>query len=79
MPGHVLCLLDYAYAFLRGRQGPALLCLDEFRRKYPALNYYSDMLGFITADISTRPDGTNRAVFTSVDHFCKRMLKISET
>ncbi|WP_292521316.1 hypothetical protein [Methanoculleus sp.] len=79
MPGHVLCLIDYAYAFLRGRRGQAALCLEEFRRKYPSLNYYSDLLGFATAETTVRPDGVNRAIFTSIDHFCKRMLKIGET
>lgn len=78
MPGHVLCLLDYAYAFLRGRRGQATLCLDEFQRKYPSLNYYSDMLRFVTADIPPTEKGVNAAVFTSVDHFCKRMLKIGD-
>jgi len=79
MPGHVLCLIDYAYAFFRGRRGQASLCLDEFQRKYPSLNYYADLLQFITADDApTRPAGLNRSVFTSVDHFCKRMLKIGE-
>ena len=53
------------------------LCLDEFRRKYPSLNYYSDMLRFVTA--ADAHDGVNTAVFTSVDHFCKKMLKIGET
>ena len=81
MPGHVLCLIDYAYAFLRGRRGQAGLCLDEFRRRYPSMNYYSDLLLFVTAadDAPARPDGVNQAVFTSVDHFCKRMLKIGDT
>lgn len=78
MPGHVLCLLDYAYAFLRGRRGQATLCLDEFQRKYPSLNYYSDMLRFVTTDIPPTEKGVNAAVFTSVDHFCKRMLKIGD-
>ena len=78
MPGHVLCLLDYAYAFLRGRRGQATLCLDEFQRKYPSLNYYSDILRFITADIPPTEKGVNAAVFTSVDNFCKRMLKIGD-
>ncbi len=77
LPGHVLCLIDYTYAFLRGKRVQAGLCLDEFRRKYPSLNYYSDMLGFVTA--AGAHDGANTAVFTSVDHFCKKMLKIGET
>ncbi|MDN7013730.1 hypothetical protein FGW20_11945 [Methanoculleus sp. FWC-SCC3] len=79
MPGHVLCLIDYAYAFLRGKRGQAALCLDEFRRKYPSLNYYSDMLRFVTADIPATERGVNAAVFISVDHFCKKMLKIGDT
>jgi len=78
MPGHVLHLIDYVYAVLRGRQGQAALCLDEFQRKYPSLNYYSDLLRFVTIDAPACPDGLNRAVFTSVDHFCKRMLRIGE-
>ena len=78
MPGHVLCLIDYAYAFLRGRRGQATLCLDEFHRKYPSLNYYSDMLRFVTADLPPTEMGVNAAVFTSIDHFCKRMLKIGD-
>ncbi|MDD4253496.1 MAG: hypothetical protein PHT74_10185 [Methanoculleus horonobensis] len=78
MPGHVLCLIDYTYAFLRGKRGQASLCLDEFRRKYPSLNYYSDMLRFVTADVPATERGVNAAVFTSVDHFCKKMLKIGD-
>ncbi|MFA7198808.1 MAG: hypothetical protein WC093_05915 [Methanoculleus sp.] len=79
MPGHVLCLIDYAYAFFRGRRGRASLCLDEFHRKYPSLNYYADLLQFITADDAPiRSAGLNRAVFISIDHFCKRMLKIGD-
>ncbi len=79
MPGHVLCLIDYTYAFLRRRQVQAALCLDEFHRKYPSLNYYSDLLRFVTADAPAGQEGACRAVFVSVDHFCKRMLKIGET
>ncbi|PKL55206.1 MAG: hypothetical protein CVV35_11225, partial [Methanomicrobiales archaeon HGW-Methanomicrobiales-6] len=79
MPGHVLCLIDYAYAFLRGRKEQAGLCLDQFHRKYPSLNYYSDILRFVTADLPATQNGIKLAVFTSVDHFCKKMLKIAET
>mgnify|MGYP000848494433 FL=1 len=80
MPGHVLCLIDYVYAFLRGRKEQANLCLDEFRRKYPSLSYYSDLLRFATtADLPARPEGINQAIFSSVDQFCKRMLKIGDT
>ncbi|MDD2474047.1 MULTISPECIES: hypothetical protein [unclassified Methanoculleus] len=79
MPGHVLCLIDYAYAFFRRKSGPANRCLDEFRRKYPSLDYYSDLLRFLTTDIREAQDASNRAVFTSIDHFCKKMLKIAET
>lgn len=78
MPGHVLCLLDYAYAFLRGKRGQAALCLEEFRRKYPSLNYYSDMLRFVTDTVPATERGVNAAVFTSVDQFCKKMLKIGD-
>lgn len=79
MPAHVLCLLDYAYAFPRGRRRQTTLCLDEFQKKYPSLNYYSDMLRFVTADTPPTEKGVNAAVFTSIDHFCKRMLKIGDT
>ncbi|HOI14126.1 MAG TPA: hypothetical protein PLG75_09715 [Methanoculleus sp.] len=79
MPGHVLCLIDYTYAFLRGRKEQAGLCLDQFHRKYPSLNYYSDILRFVTADLPATENGIKLAVFTSVDHFCKKMLKIAET
>ncbi len=79
MPGHVLSLIDYTYAYLRGRQGQATLCLEEFHRKYPSLNYYSDLLRFVTADPPAGRKGACRAVFVSVDHFCRRMLKIAET
>lgn len=75
----VLCIIDYAYAFLRKRPEQAEFCLDEFRRRYPSMHYYSDLLWFITVDTPDRLDGVNRAVFTSVDHFCTRMLKIGET
>ncbi|HOB18952.1 MAG TPA: hypothetical protein PKK74_09735 [Candidatus Methanoculleus thermohydrogenotrophicum] len=79
MPRHVLHLINYVHALLRGRQGQAALCLDEFRRKYPSLNYYSDLLWFITIDAPIRADGANLAIITSVDNFCRRMLKIGET
>lgn len=79
MPGHVLCLIDYTHALLRERRGQAALCLGEFQRKYPSLNYYSDILRFVTTDIPSTEKGVNTAVFTSVDHFCKRMLKIGDT
>lgn len=79
MPGHVLCLIDYTYAFLRGRKEQAGLCLDQFHRQYPSLNYYSDILRFVTADLPATENGIKLAVFTSVDHFCKKMLKIAET
>ena len=78
MPGHVLCLLDYVYAFLKGRRRQTTLCLDEFQRKYPSLNYYSDILRFVTADIPSTKKGVNAATFTPVDHFCKRMFKIGD-
>ncbi len=76
MPGHVLHLTDYAYAVLRRRQRQAELSLDEFQKKYPSMNYYSDLLRFVTIDAPTHSEGLNRVIFTSVDHFCKRMLKI---
>jgi hypothetical protein len=37
------------------------------------------MLRFVTTDIPATEKGVNAAIFTSVDHFCKRMLKIGDT
>jgi len=79
MPGHVLHLIDYLYAFLRGRMDQANLSLDEFHRKYPSLNYYSEILRFVTTEIPPTEKSVKRVVFLSVDNFCKKMLRIGET
>jgi hypothetical protein len=57
----------------------ANLSLDEFHRKYPSLNYYSEILRFVTTEIPPTEKSVKRAVFLSVDNFCKKMLRIGET
>jgi hypothetical protein len=78
MAGHILLVIDFAYAYIRGRQSQATLFLDEFKRTYPALSYYSSLLEFVTTECSDKVDGIRRTVFLSVDSFCMRMLNLKE-
>ncbi len=78
MAGHVLAVADFAHAYLRGKQNQALLCLGDFKRKYPSLQYYADLLEFVVADCSGTVDGSRQVVFRSVDNYCIRMIGIKD-
>lgn len=76
MPERVLYLIDYGHAVFRGRPDKAALFISELQKRYPSLKYYLDLLQFITSEAPAHSDSVNAAIFTSIDGFCKRVLKI---
>ncbi|KQC05504.1 MAG: hypothetical protein APR53_07430 [Methanoculleus sp. SDB] len=80
MPSHVLQIVDFAFEYFKGRQGPAALCLEHFLESYPGFDYFARLLDFIAFHCED-PDqkrAVRLAVFGAVDSYCRRMLQIKE-
>ncbi len=79
MPVHVLQILDFGYAFMKGKTEQAGLCLDEFGDTFPQFRYFSGLMEYIVVVQKLQDNDTRRAVFRAIDQFCIRMLQIPAT
>jgi hypothetical protein len=75
----VLQLIDFGYAFMKGKMEPARLCLDEFGQTFPQFRYFSGLMEYIVVVQKLQDNDTRRAVFRAIDQFCIRMLQIPVT
>jgi hypothetical protein len=77
MPVHILQMVDFGHAYLKGWEDQAELCLHAFQGTFPEYLFFSQLLDYLAfrEPVSRKKD--RAAVFQAVDQFCMRMLNIS--
>ena len=82
-PQHALALLDFGFELMSGRRFEAHACLDEIKETFGPHHYYVTLLEYVAHDCLSDDEKkvrqAKKAMISSIDHYCLRLLKIKET
>ncbi|MEA2034610.1 MAG: hypothetical protein U9N40_03850 [Euryarchaeota archaeon] len=78
MPLHIIMILDFGYAYLKGKNKQAEICLEEFSKTFPTFSYFSELLQYIVIKDTNQSKQKKFVVFKAIDQFCIRTLPIKD-
>jgi hypothetical protein len=83
IPKNALLLLDFAFELVNGKPREVLACLDEIRMKFGTQHYYVTLLEYVTHDFLSDDEKkvkqAKKAIIDSIDQYCMKLLKITDT
>jgi hypothetical protein len=82
-PQHALILLDFGFELMSGRPFEAHACLDEIKETFGHHHHYVTLLEYVAHDCLSDDEKkvrqAKKAMISSIDHYCLKLLKIKET
>jgi len=83
IPQRALVLLDFGFEMMSGKHFEAHACLDEIKVIFGPQHYYVILLEFVAHDFLSGDEKkikqAKKAMITSIDHYCLKLLKIKDT
>ena len=82
-PQQALSLLDFGFELMSGNLHEAHACLDEIKETFGLHHYYVILLEYVAHDFLSDDEKkvkqAKKAMISSIDHYCLKLLKIKDT